>query len=115
MDQVVELSLYEILEGKPEINFKGIYPLIEEFMADKNYGKEQVSQVRLFLNFLLERSKGEVRTGARFIRDFVLNHPDYKHDSIISNQVAYDLMSTIINMNHSPDERAKLLGKKWII
>lgn len=62
---------------------------------------------------MLERSKGEVKTGARFIRDFVLNHVDYKHDSIVSNKIAYDLMSSIINMNNDPEERAKLLGKKW--
>jgi hypothetical protein len=32
-----ELFIWEILQGKPEINFKGIYPLIEEFMILKKY------------------------------------------------------------------------------
>jgi hypothetical protein len=32
-----ELYIWEILEGKPEIKFKGIYPLIEEFMIDQKY------------------------------------------------------------------------------
>ena len=67
----------------------------------------------MFLSFLLERAKGEVKTGAKFIRDFVLNHPAYKHDSIINDKIAYDLMSSVVNMSKCPDERTKLLSKKW--
>jgi len=67
----------------------------------------------MYLTFLLERAKGEIKTGARFIRDFVLNHKDYKNDSVVSNQISYDLMSSIINMNSDHEERGKLLGKKW--
>jgi glutamate--cysteine ligase catalytic subunit len=71
------LYICEILVGKEEIGFKGIYPLIEEFMEEQAYPKDKVAQVRIFLAFLLERAKGEVKTGARFIRDFVLEHPEY--------------------------------------
>lgn len=28
-----EMYIYEILEGKPEYNFKGIYPIIEDYLA----------------------------------------------------------------------------------
>ena len=82
-------------------------------MALKAYNKEQVSQVRMYLTFLIERARGEVQTGAKFIRDFVLNHKDYNKDSIVSDSIAFDLISTIINMNTDPNQRAKLLGKKW--
>lgn len=67
------------------------------------------------MQFVLERAKGEVQTGAHYIREFVLNHPEYKKDSIVSPKIAYDLMSNIINMNQSVEDRAKLLGKRWII
>jgi glutamate--cysteine ligase catalytic subunit len=112
-DSFHELYVHEILTGKPEIGFKGIYPLIEEFMADKGYKKDEVCQVRTYMQFLLERATGEVKTGARYIRDFVFNHPEYKQDSVVGNKIAYDLMSSIVNMSKCPEERAKLLGKKW--
>jgi glutamate--cysteine ligase catalytic subunit len=67
----------------------------------------------MFLSFLMERAKGEVQTGAKFIRDLVLNHKDYNKDSIVNSQIAFDLMSSIINMNTNPEEKGKLLGKKW--
>lgn len=70
-----ELYLHEILEGKPDIKFKGIYPLIEEYMDDRKYEKDVICQIRLYMDFMLARAKGEVITGAKFIRDFVLNHP----------------------------------------
>lgn len=31
-------------------------------------------------------------TTATWIREFVQNHPDYRHDSVISDTIAYDLM-----------------------
>jgi glutamate--cysteine ligase catalytic subunit len=37
---VEELYLWEILVGKPEIKYKGIYPLIEEYLIDRKYGAE---------------------------------------------------------------------------
>lgn len=42
-----------------------------------------------------------------------MNHPSYAHDSVVSEQISFDLMSSIINMNNSAEERAKFLGKKW--
>lgn len=65
------------------------------------------------MSMLLERAKGEIMTGARYMRDFILNHPAYEKDSVVSNRIAFDLMSSIVNMNNDPEERAKLLGKKY--
>lgn len=55
-----ELYLYEILEGKAEINYKGVYPLFNEYMEKKQYPKDDVEQVQMFMQFVLERAKGEV-------------------------------------------------------
>jgi hypothetical protein len=29
------------------------------------------------------------------IREFVMAHPDYKHDSLINSKIAYDLLKSI--------------------
>jgi glutamate--cysteine ligase catalytic subunit len=72
-----------------------------------------VNRIRLFLDFLLARAKGEVKTGAKFIRDFVLSHPDYKNDSIVSEKISFDLMASIVSMSKDPEQRGMLLTKKW--
>ncbi len=33
-------------------------------------------------------------TPATWMRSFVMNHPDYKQDSVISHRIAYDLLTT---------------------
>ena len=73
-----ELSISEILEGKQELNYKGLIPLIEEFMLLKGYDKEKAGQIKHSLSFLSARAKGDVPTGAKYIRDFVEKHNDYK-------------------------------------
>jgi len=107
-----ELCIWEILEGKP--GFKGIYPLIEEFMEDARYSKEQVAEVRKYLSFLLDRAKGRVPTGARFIRDFVAKHPAYRKDSVVNSEVAYDLMGRIMCLANEGPCRDEFLNGKAI-
>ena len=48
-----------------------------------------------YFNFLRLKSSGELTTNAKFMRQFVLNHPDYKNDSIVSEQINYDLFCQI--------------------
>jgi len=35
----------------------------------------------------MARAKGEIPTGARFIRDYIAQHPLYKKDSIITTEL----------------------------
>lgn len=60
----------------------------------------------MYLDFILDRLHGRVKTGARYQRDFVLNHPEYNKDSIVTPQIAYDLLSNITEMNASIEARA---------
>ena len=38
------------------------------------------------------KARGEIVTTATWMRDFVSSHPQYKRDSVISQEVAYDLL-----------------------
>lgn len=35
---------------------------------------------------------GKIKTTARWIRDFVTSHPDYKQDSVVPESINYDLL-----------------------
>ena len=35
---------------------------------------------------------GTLKTTARWMRDFVAEHPDYKQDSVITDKINYDLL-----------------------
>ncbi len=48
-------------------------------------------------------------TNARFLRQFVLNHPKYENDSIVSEEINYDLFCQIdkILVGQNPFEALK--------
>ncbi len=98
------------MEGKVGV-FKGIVPLIDEFMLHKGFSKEKKEQIRLFLQFLIDRSKGEVRTGAKFLRDLVVSSPNYKQDSVVNEKVMFDLLSVVKELDVNEETREQFLGK----
>jgi len=53
-----------------------------------------------------------VPTGARFLRDFVQAHPEYKQDSIVSAEMIFDLSKMVANLEEPDSEpRQILLGE----
>jgi len=38
-------------------------------------------------------SVGQLKTTARWIRDFIMEHPLYDHDSVVSEPLCYDLVN----------------------
>jgi glutamate--cysteine ligase catalytic subunit len=54
-------------------------------------------------------------TNATWMRHFVKNHPAYKHDSVVTDEIAYDLlwqMKKITNdEDHCPEVLPRMLSK----
>lgn len=48
----------------------------------------------------MERAKGNIPTGARFLRELLAADPNYKKDSIINPACMYNLMSSIVELNY---------------
>ena len=64
------------------------------------------------IQFLAMRAKGEIKTGARFIRDFVYNHPKYMQDSQLNDEICWDLIKVLSKINDEDCEaRLDLLGE----
>ena len=94
---------------------KGLIQLCEELMVTNGWSSEHRAKTSEYLCFLLKRAKGEIPTGARFMRDFVLRHPEYKKDSVVSPNIAYDLMEVVDSLEDPESKlgqwhRATLLG-----
>jgi glutamate--cysteine ligase catalytic subunit len=54
---------------------------------------------------------GALMTTATWIRQFVQNHPDYKHDSVVSQQINYDLVRAMDAISNGTDKVPELLGQ----
>lgn len=45
-----------------------------------------------YMILICKRASGELKTAASWIRDFVHEHPEYKQDSVVSEEIAHDLV-----------------------
>eukprot|EP01022_Parablepharisma_sp_SALTPOND_P020409 TRINITY_DN371_c0_g1_i1.p2 TRINITY_DN371_c0_g1~~TRINITY_DN371_c0_g1_i1.p2 ORF type:complete len:665 (+),score=68.02 TRINITY_DN371_c0_g1_i1:8120-10114(+) len=93
---VEEMTIEEILGGKE--GYIGIFPLISELLEKEEGDTEKIKE---YMEFLLGRAKGKYRTGAKYIRDFVRNHPEYKKDSMINERINYDLLCHLEELGKS--------------
>ena len=54
---------------------------------------------------------GELLTGATWMRKFIDQHPDYKHDSYVPESTTYDLMKRIKDIADGVVPCPELIGK----
>ncbi|CAM9655822.1 unnamed protein product, partial [Ectocarpus sp. 12 AP-2014] len=45
-----------------------------------------------YLDHLRKRAAGEIMTTAAWLRKFVTSHPGYGKDSVVTDEIAYDLV-----------------------
>jgi len=50
-------------------------------------------------------------TNAQYFRNFILNHPDYKHNSVITEEINYDLMKHIVEIQEKKIRPKELFGE----
>ena len=91
----------------------GIISLCQQYMDLKKWPTDKKAECMHYLTFLAKRARGEVPTGARFLRDYVTNHPDYKQDSFLTPQMQYDLLKMLDTLDSPANEAKTLLLKEY--
>lgn len=92
---IQEMTVEQIINGDPEKNFPGLLPIVQDYLRNVELDTETGCTLFKYFNFLRMKSSGELMTNAKFMRQFVLNHPNYKHDSIVSEEINFDLFCQI--------------------
>ena len=85
-----KMSIDEIINGSDD--FPGLIPLINDYMSVLNVDVDAVEKIREYLDFISARASGRLLTLASYIRKFVHSHPKYAHDSIVTQEITYDLL-----------------------
>lgn len=93
--ELVEMTLDEIMNGSDR--FPGLISVVENYVLGLIDTLEPLTccKIKQFLKLIRLRAQGELVTPAAFIRSFVLRHPAYRHDSVVSDEINYDLLWTI--------------------
>lgn len=104
-----EMTMAEIMKGKGDY-FPGLIPLINAYLDHINCDAVTKERLATYLSFIEQRATGELVTPATWMRNFVRNHPAYKGDSVVSDEINYDLMKACKDIGEGTLHVPELLG-----
>ncbi|PKY08463.1 gamma-glutamylcysteine synthetase [Aspergillus campestris IBT 28561] len=93
------MSIADIINGAEDGSFPGLIPLVESYLNSVNVDVETRCFLARYLDLIRRRANGTLWTGAKWIREFVASHPAYKHDSVVSDEICYDLVKAVDEMS----------------
>ncbi|KAL1618524.1 glutamate--cysteine ligase [Diplodia seriata] len=90
------MTVAEIINGQPTTNgFPGLIPIVESYLDSMNVDVETRCELARYLDLIRRRADGTLWTAAKWIRQFVAEHPKYEKDSVVSEDIQYDLVKAI--------------------
>lgn len=104
------MSIADIINGSADGKFPGLIPLVESYLNSLNVDVETRCSLARYLDLIRKRADGRLWTGAKWIRDFVANHADYRGDSVVSEKITYDLIKAARVM---AEQEGKAGGVGW--
>ncbi|RHZ45899.1 glutamate--cysteine ligase [Aspergillus thermomutatus] len=92
------MTIDDIVNGSADGSFPGLIPLVESYLNSVNVDVETRCSLATYLDLIRKRANGTLWTGARWIREFVSSHPAYEQDSVVSQEICYDLVKAVDEM-----------------
>lgn len=89
------MTVDEIVNGRPGA-FPGLVPLVRRYLAEgpEVMDADAERAVERHLRLVSGRASGTVETTATWIRRFIRRHPEYRHDSVVTDRINFDLLAT---------------------
>jgi glutamate--cysteine ligase catalytic subunit len=108
-DVAEQMSVQQILMGKGTY-FPGLVPMIFAYLDATGCDTDTRKKIEDYMRFVVKRATGQVCTTATWMRSFVRKHPDYEHDSVVTQTIAYDLMKECEAIGKGEKAVPELLG-----
>jgi len=116
-DEYRLMSVNEIINGtayaggsEGEDEFPGLIPLVESYLDSVNVDVTTRCQLATYLDLIRKRASGELWTAARWIRKVVAEHPEYKKDSVVSEEITKDLVGKVISIGEGGEAAKGVKG-----
>ena len=94
--------------------FPGLIPLIRAYLDHIQCDSDSKKKICRYLDFIHDRATGRLITPATWMRNFVRNHEDYKHDSVITDAIAHDLLIACKQIGEGKLHVPELLGDNYV-
>ncbi|XP_034939693.1 glutamate--cysteine ligase catalytic subunit [Chelonus insularis] len=104
-----EFTVNEIINGKDGV-FVGLMPLIVSYLNNMNIDADTHCTVQRYLKLIQKRAAGKLMTTASWLRKQITTHPDYKKDAKITEQINYDILKKVYDIQTGVQSCPELLG-----
>lgn len=109
LDSEYELmTIDQIINGKG--CFPGLVPLINSYLGSMDVDADTHCTIQQYLKLIQKRASGELLTTASWIRKEITEHEEYKHDSVVSERICYDLLKKAKDIQDGIRPCPELLG-----
>lgn len=117
-DEYCLMTISEIMNGGGESKFPGLIPLVESYLDSMNVDVATRCELASYLELIKKRADGRLWTAAKWIREFVASHEEYKSDSVVSEKVNHDLIGAVVGIESVEGRKSvpnleKFLGKNF--
>uniref|UniRef100_A0A8D2B731 Glutamate--cysteine ligase n=1 Tax=Sciurus vulgaris TaxID=55149 RepID=A0A8D2B731_SCIVU len=109
VEEYTLMSIDTIINGKEGV-FPGLIPILNSYLENMEVDVDTRCSILNYLKLIKKRASGELMTVARWMREFIANHPDYKQDSIITDEMNYSLIVKCNQIANELCECPELLG-----
>ena len=89
-------------------NFPGLIPLVESYLDSMNVDVATRCELASYLELIKKRANGTLWTAAKWIREFVRGHEDYKGDSVVDDRINHDLIKAVIDIEAGSESRKRV-------
>jgi glutamate--cysteine ligase catalytic subunit len=110
-DEYEEMTINQIMNGGN--GFTGLIPLMNTYLDAVDMDIETRVLIQRYMTLVSERASGKLQTTAAWIRNFVRSHPTYQHDSVVTQEIAYDLVKKSRDIAEGKFQVPELLGNLW--
>ncbi|XP_046885598.1 glutamate--cysteine ligase catalytic subunit isoform X3 [Hypomesus transpacificus] len=104
------MSIDTIINGKEGI-FQGLIPILNCYLENMEVDVDTRCTILNYLKLIKKRASGELMTMAKWMREFVAHHPQYKQDSIITDKINFDFIRKCDRIAKGEEKCPDLIGE----
>ncbi|XP_055025770.1 glutamate--cysteine ligase catalytic subunit isoform X2 [Misgurnus anguillicaudatus] len=108
-DEYTLMSIDTIINGKEGV-FQGLIPMLNSYLENMEVDVDTRCTILNYLKLIKKRASGELMTMAKWMREFVGKHPEYKQDSVITDKINYDLLRKCDRIAKGEERCPELIG-----
>ncbi|KAK4054100.1 glutamate--cysteine ligase [Microbotryomycetes sp. JL201] len=113
-DEYDEFTINEIINGDEKRNFPGLMGVVKKYLDSLDVEPSLRTKLEESLRLVKRRADGSLVTTATWMRKFVQNHPAYKHDSVVSEEINFDLVKALDEIERGQRREPSLLPESYV-